>query len=69
MPEYEAKRYEGHIREGGILFSVHCDSPEWVKRAKDLLHQTGAEHIASAGEGKADYVANDKVVATASHGA
>src|SRR5205823_8659000 len=29
MPEYEAKRYEGRIRDGGILFSVHCDSSEW----------------------------------------
>src|SRR5271156_2184122 len=60
MPEYEAKRYEGHIREGGILFSVHCDSPEWVTRAKELLLQTGAIHIASAGEAKADYVAKEK---------
>jgi hypothetical protein len=69
MPEYEAKRYEGRIREGGILFSVHCDSPEWVKRAKDLLQQTGAEHIASAGEAKADYLEKDKHVAAVSHGA
>jgi hypothetical protein len=68
VPEYEAKRYEGRIREGGILFSVHCDSPEWVTRAKDLLQQTGAEHIASAGEAKADYEAKDKPVAMASHG-
>jgi hypothetical protein len=68
IPEYEAKRYEGRIREGSILFSVHCDSPEWVTRAKDLLQQTGAEHIASAGEAKADYEAEDKPVAMASHG-
>jgi hypothetical protein len=69
MPEYEAKRYEGRIREGGILFSVHCDSPEWVTRAKNLLQQTGAEHIASAGEAKADYLEKDKHVAAVSHGA
>src|SRR5271168_3932141 len=25
MPEYEAKRYEGRIKDGGILRSVHCD--------------------------------------------
>src|SRR5512138_2393917 len=25
IPEYEAKRYEGRIREGRILLSVHCD--------------------------------------------
>lgn len=50
MPEYEAKRYEGRVKDGGILVSVHCDSSDWVKRAKDVLEQVGAEDIASAGE-------------------
>jgi hypothetical protein len=50
MPEYEAKRYEGRVKEGGILLSVHCNSSEEVSRAKDLLKSTGAEDIASAGE-------------------
>jgi len=50
MPEYEAKRYEGRVKKGGILVSVHCDDSEWVKRAKDVLKQAGAEDIASAGE-------------------
>jgi hypothetical protein len=50
IPEYEAKRYEGRIKEGGILLSVHCDTSEEVSRAKDILKQTGAEDIASAGE-------------------
>jgi hypothetical protein len=30
IPEYEAKRYEGRIKEGGVLLSAHCDSSEWV---------------------------------------
>jgi hypothetical protein len=60
IPEYEAKRYEGRIKEGGILMSVHCDSPEWVKKAKELLRDTGAEDIASANEAGADYGASDK---------
>ncbi len=50
IPEYEAKRYEGRIKEGGILLSVHCDSSDEVSRAKDILKQTGADDIASAGE-------------------
>ena len=50
IPEYEAKRYEGRIKEGGILLSVHCNSSDEVSRAKDLLKETGAEDIASAGE-------------------
>lgn len=50
IPEYEAKRYEGRIKDGGVLLSVHCDTSEDITRAKDLLKQTGAEDIASAGE-------------------
>ena len=60
MPEYEAKRYEGQVRGGGMLMSLHCDNPEWVKRAKDILKDTGAEDIASAGEASADFATSDK---------
>jgi hypothetical protein len=60
MPEYEAKRYEGQIRRGAILMSVHCDNSDWVRRAKDILEQTGAEDIASAGEARADFAKSDK---------
>jgi hypothetical protein len=52
IPEYEAKRYEGRIKEGGILLSVHCETSEEVSRAKEILEQTGAEDISSAGEKK-----------------
>jgi hypothetical protein len=50
IPEYEAKRYEGRVKNGGILVSVHCDDSEWVGRAKELLERSGAEDISSAGE-------------------
>jgi hypothetical protein len=50
IPEYEAKRYEGMIREGRILLSVHCDNSEWVTRAKEMLRRTGAEDIGSTDE-------------------
>jgi hypothetical protein len=50
IPEYEAKRYEGRVKEGGILVSVHCDNSDWVGKAKDLLGRAGAEDISSAGE-------------------
>ena len=50
IPEYEAKRYEGHVKDGGILLSVHCDTSEEIDRAKEILKATGAEDIASAGE-------------------
>jgi hypothetical protein len=50
IPEYEAKRYEGRVKDGGVLLSVHCDTSDDISRAKDLLKQTGAEDISSAGE-------------------
>src|SRR5215468_7456421 len=40
MPEYEAKRYEGRIKNGGVLVSVHCDNSEWVDKAKKILEST-----------------------------
>jgi len=50
IPEFEAKRYEGRLQKGGILLSVHCDTSEEIKRAKDVLKATGAEDITSTGE-------------------
>jgi len=60
IPEYEAKRFEGRIKSGGILLSVHCDNSDWVGKAKDLLKQTGAEDVSSTGEASADYAKSDK---------
>ena len=54
IPEYEAKRFEGRIKQGGLLLSVHCDTSDEITRAKDLLKHTGAQDIASAGEASAD---------------
>jgi len=50
IPEYEAKRYEGQVKNGGVLLSVHCDTSDDVIRAKHMLKATGAEDIASSGE-------------------
>ena len=60
VPEYEAKRYEGRIRSGGILLSVHCDNYDWTKRAKEVMAHTGASDIATSGEAKADYAVTEK---------
>jgi len=60
IPEYEAKRYEGRVKNGGILISVHSDNSEWAKQAKEILRRTGAEDIASTGEASADYNVSDK---------
>jgi hypothetical protein len=50
IPEYEAKRYEGSVKDGGILLSVHCDDTDSIKHAKELLEVTGAHDIASSSE-------------------
>lgn len=59
IPEYEAKRYEGRVKDGGILLSVHSDNSGWTKRAKEILRRTGAQDIASTGEAGADEKASD----------
>jgi Protein of unknown function (DUF3341) len=60
MPEYEAKRYEGRIRRGGILLSVHCDNSEFEKKAKRILENTGAQDVSSSSEAKADFASSDQ---------
>lgn len=60
IPEYEAKRYEGRVKNGGILLSVHCDSGDWSDRAKEILKRTGAEDVASTSEAKADFDKTDR---------
>ena len=50
IPEYEAKRYEGRVKEGGILLSVHCDTSDEIARAKSILENRGAQDISSTSE-------------------
>jgi hypothetical protein len=50
IPEYEAKRYEGAVKGGGTLLSVHCDTSEQVDAAKMSLKDTGARDISSSSE-------------------
>jgi hypothetical protein len=66
IPEYEAKRYEGRVKDGGILLSVHCDDSKWTKRAKQILEETGADDVSSTGESGADFQKTDKPMQRAS---
>jgi hypothetical protein len=64
IPEYEAKRYEGHLKNGGVLLSVHCDTADQITRAKGILKGTGATDIASTGEkGVGSSAASQPVIA------
>src|SRR3954465_4471619 len=60
IPEYEAKRYEGRVKKGGILLSVHSDNSDWTRKAKDILERTGAQDVSSAGEASADFSKTDR---------
>lgn len=53
IPEYEAKRYESFINDGGALISVHADDSEWARRARSLLDGFGGHDIDQAGEAHA----------------
>ena len=50
IPEYEAKRYEGKIKGGSALISVHTDNSEERSAAKEIFEQSHAEDISSTGE-------------------
>jgi hypothetical protein len=63
VPEYEAKRYEGRVRKGGILLSVHADNSEWAQRASDILTQSGGQDISSASEQKGDFANSERPTA------
>jgi hypothetical protein len=53
IPEYEAKRYEGKVKNGNILISVHTEDHDEVSRAKEIFKNAGAEDISSTGESSA----------------
>ena len=54
IPEYEAKRYEGKVKQGNILISVHTNNSDEAKRAREIFERAKAEDISSAGEASVD---------------
>jgi len=66
IPEYEAKRYEGRVKDGGILLSVHSDNSDATKRAKLILEATGAQDISSTAEASSSEPKVDKDLRRAS---
>ncbi len=66
IPEYEAKRYEGRVKDGGILLSVNCDNSEWARLAKDILQRTSGQDVSSTNEAGADFMKTDKPLRRAS---
>jgi hypothetical protein len=65
IPEFEAKQYEGRIKEGAVLLAVRCNSGEEISKARVVLEDAGAEDIASCvdesmSRPEVDEVANDR---------
>ncbi len=50
MPEYEARQYEGKIKDGNILMSVHTEDGTRRARAKEIFQNGGAEDISYTNE-------------------
>ena len=63
IPEFEAKRYEGRLQKGGILLSVHCDTSEKIKLAKEILKASGGEDVSSTGESSVNTKETDREAA------
>ena len=60
IPEFEAKRYRGLIKEGRSLLSVHCDTSDWVTRAKHVLKSVGGRGVVATGEANAGFANSSK---------
>ena len=50
IPEIVAKHYEGKVKEGKVLISVHAEDSEKIAIAKDIFTKSGAQDICSSGE-------------------
>src|SRR5689334_15933675 len=50
IPELEAKRYEGKVKGGNILLSVHVDGSDARDRAKKIFESNGATDVTTTGE-------------------
>jgi hypothetical protein len=50
IPEYEAKRYENRLRQGGILLSIHANTNDLAKHIKEILQKNGAEDVSISSE-------------------
>jgi hypothetical protein len=64
IPEFEAKRHEGRLQNGGILLSVHCETAKEIKRAEEVLKLAGGADVRSTGKASVEPNKTDRGVAT-----
>ena len=60
MSAYQERRYEGRMRRGGVLLSVHADDRDWASKGKQILEQTGAEDICWTAETESEFDNTDR---------
>jgi hypothetical protein len=60
IPELEAKRYEGKVKAGNLLISVHTENSAEISRAKDIFTKAGAQDICTTGEASAPKPSKEK---------
>ena len=60
IPEYEAKLYEGKIKEGNILIAVHSENSDQTKLAKDIFERANAHDISYTEEEGVDRDADEE---------
>lgn len=68
IPEYEAKRYEGKVKAGNILISVHADRADQVNLVKKVFEDAGAQDISSTGEASVPAKSADHKATAVGHG-
>jgi hypothetical protein len=59
-PEYTAKRYDGRVKGGQVLLSVHADDRTWASRAEKVLERTAGEHISRRKEKSAEFAVTNR---------
>jgi hypothetical protein len=61
ISNYE-KRYEGRVRQGDILVSVHCDTSESADHAKQVLQRTGGDDVSVSDTVTVDFVRTHRIL-------
>jgi len=60
IPQHVARRYAGRIERGCSLLFVLADDYKWIRKARKVFKQTGADDIAWTGEMKNDNANTDR---------
>ena len=60
IPEYEAQQYEGKLKEGNVLISVHADDSGESARIREIMTEEKADNISTGSEASVPKPHTDK---------